>query len=201
MSDIDPCALVSQTAVQALFKDPLGTYSAYPGGECNWPVADQAKNAGIDIDVNTGSDVVTRLQDVMGSFSTNKPLTGVGDQAMYEVNGVVPSVGAVKGQVSCQIRGGDDNTSFAVTVDGNPPFDEINAGALPGFMAKFGTLCNEIFASLGSLSGLPAATESLLPPPQALARERAATSALCCPRRWPRSPGSRSTAARRARAP
>ena len=87
MANIDPCSMLKQADVQALFAFPLGSSTADHLGNCTWRLADSNNGDGLDVAVN------------------------------------------------------NDQHALA---------NDIDPAALPGFIQKFGALCNEIFTGLGA---------------------------------------------------
>ena len=148
MADIDPCSMLNQADVQALFSEPLGTSTTDHTGDCTWPLSDPNKGDGLDIVVNVGEGEGP-LDTDMG-LSDTTPISGIGDKAMWGLlAGYFPHLGAVKGNATCELTagsGGDGQLNVPTT--GKGEFAKIDAAALPGFLQKFGGLCNEIFAAL-----------------------------------------------------
>ncbi len=148
MADIDPCSMLNQADVQALFSEPLGTSTTDHTGDCTWPLSDPNKGDGLDIVVNVGEGEGP-LDTDMG-LSDTTPISGIGDKAMWGLlAGYFPHLGAVKGNATCELSagsGGDGQLNVPTTGQGE--FAKIDAAALPGFLQKFGGLCNEIFAAL-----------------------------------------------------
>ena len=146
MPDIDPCSMLNQADVQALFSVPLGTSTTDHTGDCTWPLSDPSRGDGLDVFVNTGGDR-SITNDI--SFDTGTSLSGVGDQAVWELlAGYFPHLGALQGQDSCELTIGGGNGQLSVPTTGQDAFAKIDEAALPGFLQEFGGLCNEIFAAL-----------------------------------------------------
>lgn len=150
MPNIDPCSYLKPADVQALFKTPLGQPTTDHLGNCTWPLADPSQGDGLDIVVNVGQGEGP-LNNDMGTGGSTTPISGIGDHASWGLlGGYFPHLGAVKGQATCEvdISGGDGQ--LGVPTSGQGVFAKIDAAALPGFMQRFGALCNDIFAGLGA---------------------------------------------------
>ena len=157
MGDIDPCSMLKQADVQALFAFPLGSSSTDHLGNCTWHLADPNNGDGMDVVVRTDNDQRALANDIglpspgaSGQFAV-RPLSGIGDSARWELlGGYFPHVGAIKGQATCELTTSGGNTQLSVKTTGNGDFATIDPVALPGFIQKFGALCNEIFAGMGA---------------------------------------------------
>lgn len=149
MANIQPCSMLKQADVQALFSVQLASTKTDVMGQCTWSLSDPSKGDGLDIVVNVGQGEGALDQDM--GLSDLTPISGIGDHASWGLlGGYFPHLGAVKGQATCEvdISGGDGQLS--VPTSGQGVFARIDAAALPGFMQRFGALCNEIFAGLGA---------------------------------------------------
>jgi hypothetical protein len=150
MPDINPCALVKQADVQALFSVPLGSTTPDHTGNCTWRLSDPSKGDGLDIVVNVGQGEGP-LDDDMGLSGAVTSISGIGDHANWGLlAGYFPHLGAVKGNDTCELTIGGGNGQLSVHSSGKGVFAKIDAAALPGFMQHLGALCNEIFAGLGA---------------------------------------------------
>ncbi len=148
--DIDPCSMLNRADVQALFSVPLGTSTTDHTGDCTWPLSDPSRGDGLDVFVNTGGDR-SITNDI--SFDTGTPLSGVGDQAVWELlAGYFPHLGALQGQDSCELTIGGGNGQLSVPTTGQDVFAKIDDAALPGFLQELGGLCSQVFAALGAQS-------------------------------------------------
>jgi hypothetical protein len=150
IANIQPCSMLKQEDVQALFSVPLATTKSDLMGKCTWPLSDPDKGDGLDVFVNVGEGEGS-LDDDMGPSGDTTPVSGIGDRARWDLlGGYFPHLGAVKGQATCEvsIAGGNGQTSVHTT--GKGVFAKIDDAALPGFMQQLGGLCNEIFAGLGA---------------------------------------------------
>jgi hypothetical protein len=155
MQDVDPCSMLNQADVQALFSVPLAAPTTDHLGGCTWHLTDPSKGDGLTVSVNTGGDLSIQ-NDI--DFHTAKPLSGVGDQAVWELlAGYFPHVGAIQGQDTCELTIGGGNGQLSVHSTGSGVFAKIDDAALPGFIDKLGALCSQIFSALGAASG-PKAT-------------------------------------------
>jgi hypothetical protein len=150
MPDIDPCSYLKPRDVQALFKAPLGQPTTDHLGNCTWPLADTSQGDGLDIVVNVGQGTSSLDQD-MGIGGDLTPISGIGDKADRQLlAGYFPHFGAVKGNATCELTAGGGNAALNVATTGQGPLAAIDPAAVAPFMAKFGALCNEIFAGLGA---------------------------------------------------
>ncbi len=150
MPDIDPCSYLKLADVQALFKATLGQPTADHLGNCTWPLADPSQGDGLDIVVNVGQGTSSLDQD-MGIGGSVTPISGFGDKATWGlIAGYFPHFGAVKGNATCELTAGGGNASLNVATTGQGPLAAIDPAAVAPFMAKFGALCNQIFAGLGA---------------------------------------------------
>jgi hypothetical protein len=154
---IDPCSMLKQADVQALFAFPLGRSTADHLGNCSWGLADSNNGGGMDVAVSNDNDQHALANDIglpspgaSGQFAI-QPLNGVGDSARWELlGGYFPHVGAIKGQATCELTTSGGDAQLSVKTTGKGDFAMIDPVALPGFIQKFGALCNEIFAGLGA---------------------------------------------------
>jgi len=157
MHDIDPCSMLKQADVQALFAFPLGSSSTDHLGNCTWRLADPNNGDGMDVVVRNDNDQHALANDIglpspgaSGQFAV-RPLSGVGDSARWELlGGYFPHVGAIKGQATCELTVDGGDAQLSVKTTGKDVFAAIDPVALPGFIQKFGALCNEIFMGLGA---------------------------------------------------
>ena len=157
MTDIDPCSMLKQADVQALFAFPLGRSSTDHLGDCTWRLADSNNGDGMDVVVRNDNDQHALANDIglpspgaSGRFAI-RPLSGVGDSARWELLGsYFPHVGAIKGPATCELTVDGGDAQLTVKTTGAGVFATIDPAALPGFIQKFGALCNEIFAALGA---------------------------------------------------
>ncbi len=154
MANIDPCSMLKQADVQALFAFPLGSPTTDHLGNCSWHLADPNNGDGLNVVVNNdphalANDIGLPSPGASGQFAV-RPLSGVGDSARWELlAGYDPHVGAIKGQATCELTSDPANGQLNVkTTKGLVP--AIDPVALPGFIQMFGALCNEIFAGLGA---------------------------------------------------
>jgi hypothetical protein len=148
MDNLQPCSLLNQADVQALFSVPLASTKTDGLGECTWPLSDPDKGEGLSISINVGQGDGP-LKDDMGTDDT--PIRGIGDSASWNlVGGYFPHLGAVKGQDTCELLIGGGNAQLSVPTTGKGVFAAIDPAALPGFMQQLGALCNTIFASIGA---------------------------------------------------
>ncbi len=149
MPDIDPCSMVTQAEVQALFSVPLGTYTTDHTGDCTWPLSDSSVGDGLDVFVNVGQGEGPLDQDM--GLSDLTPISGIGDHASWGLlAGYFPHLGAVKGQDTCELTVGGGNGQLSVPTTGKGVFAKIDDAALPGLMQQLGALCTEIFGKLGA---------------------------------------------------
>lgn len=152
---IDPCSLLKQADVQALFAFPLGSSNADHLGNCTWRLADSNNGGGLDVAVDNdqhalANDIGLPSPGSSGPFAIH-PLSGVGDSARWELlGGYFPHVGAIKGKATCELTTSGGSTQLSVKTTGKGDFATIDPVALPGFIQKFGALCNEIFTGLGA---------------------------------------------------
>ena len=157
MPPIDPCSMLKQADVQALFAFPLGSSRTDHLGNCSWRLADSNNGDGLDVVARNDNDQHSLANDIglpspgtSGPFAIH-PLSGVGDSARWELlGGYFPHVGAIKGRATCELTAGGGNAQLNVKTTGKDVFAAIDPVALPGFIQKFGALCNEIFAGLGA---------------------------------------------------
>ncbi len=157
MTDIDPCSMLKAADVQALFAFPLGSSRTDHLGNCTWHLADPNNGDGLYVVVRDSNDQ-RALEDDIGLPSPGAsgqfailPLSGVGDSARWElIGGYFPHVGAIKGRATCEVSAAGGDAQLNVKTTGQGVFATIDPVALPGFIQKFGALCNEIFASLGA---------------------------------------------------
>ena len=78
-------------------------------------------------------------------------ISGIGDRASWGlIGGYFPHLGAVKGQATCELTIGGGDGQLSVATSGKGVFAKIDAAALPGFMQRFGALCNAIFSGIGA---------------------------------------------------
>jgi hypothetical protein len=133
----------------------LGSSSADHLGNCSWRLADSNNGDGLDVAVNNdqhalANDIGLPSPGASGQFAI-QPLSGVGDSARWELlGGYFPHVGAIKGQATCELTTSGGDAQLSVKTTGKGDFATIDPVALPGFIQKFGALCNEIFAGLGA---------------------------------------------------
>ena len=150
MPDIDPCALVKQADVQALFSVPLGsTFVTDHTGELH--VAPQrsvqGRRPGHRRQRRAGRGSAERRH---GTGADVKSIGGIGDHASWGlIAAYFPHLGAVKGNDTCELTIGGGNGQLSVPSTGKGVFAKIDDAALPGFMQHLGALCNEIFAGPG----------------------------------------------------
>ena len=157
MHTVDPCSLLKQADVQALFAFPLGRSSTDHLGNCSWPLADPNNGDGMNVSVRNDNDQHALANDIglpspgaSGQFAV-RPLSGVGDSARWELlGGYFPHVGAIKGQATCELTVDGGDAQLSVKTTGKDVFATIDPVALPGFIQKFGALCNEIFTGIGA---------------------------------------------------
>ena len=150
MPDIDPCLMIRQADVQALFSVPLATHTTDHMGNCTWPLIDPSKGDGLDVVVNVGEGDGPLNTD-MGMGGAVTPISGIGDRATWGlIAGYFPHLGAVKGNDTCELTIGGGNSQLSAPSTGKDVFAKIDDTALPGFMQHLGALCNEIFAGLGA---------------------------------------------------
>lgn len=150
MPDVNPCALVKQEDVQALFSVPLGSTSPDHAGDCTWHLSDPSKGDGLDMVVEVGRGE-SALNDDMGLAGDVKSISGIGDHARWAlIADHFPHLGAVKGNYTCELTIGGGNGQLSVPSTGKGVFAKIDDSALPGFMEHLGALCNDIFAALGA---------------------------------------------------
>ena len=155
MTNIDPCSMLKQADVQALFAFPLGSSNADHLGNCTWHLADSNNGGGLDVAVDNdqhalANDIGLPSPGSSGQFAI-QPLSGVGDSARWELlGGYFPHIGAIKGQATCELTTSGGDAQLNVKTTGKDVFATIDPAALPGFIQKFGALCNEIFTGLGA---------------------------------------------------
>ncbi|MGH2511261.1 MAG: hypothetical protein ACRDGQ_01100, partial [Candidatus Limnocylindrales bacterium] len=150
MPDINPCTMITKAAAQPLFSTPLADGTTDHQGKCDYTLVDSSLGDGLDINVWTGSDFrfgYDNLMSATGSAGVTT-LAGVGDQAKWTLlAGYFPQVEAIKGQVGCDVTASGANGQLSVATTGKQMFAVIDPTALDGFMAKFGALCNLVFAA------------------------------------------------------
>jgi hypothetical protein len=150
MPDIDPCAYLDPASVQALFAVTLDTPTTDHLGNCTWPLTDPSVGDGLEVVVNVGQGEGPLDAD-MGIGGGTTAITGIGDKADWQLlAGYFPHLGAVKGNTTCELTAGGGNAQLNVATTGTGPLAGIDPSAVPGFMAKFGQLCNQIFAGLAT---------------------------------------------------
>ena len=148
MTNIQPCSMLNAADVQALFSVPLATTMSDVMGTCTWNLSDQSKGDGLYVYVTVGDS--SEQSSVTTAMASGTPESGVGDKAAYEPIGPFPHLGAVKGQVTCELTIGGGDGQLSVPTSGQGVFATIEAAALPGFIQHFGALCNQIFEGLGA---------------------------------------------------
>lgn len=164
MPDIDPCVYLDPATVQALFAVTLADPTTDHMGNCTWPLTDPTIGDGLSIIVNVGQGEGPLDQDMsLGGKAT--PISGIGDKASWELTaGYFPHLGAVKGDATCELTATGGNGQLKIATTGTGPLAAIDPAAVPAFMAKFGDLCNQIFAGLAKGGPPPSqATGSHLP--------------------------------------
>ncbi len=150
MPDVDPCAMISKADVQGLFSAQLGDPTTDHQGTCDFHLADPSLGDGLNVYVVSGSDFKEPYDTNMGPVdgSTVQALSGVGDQAKWSLlAGYFPMVESYKGQVSCELTAAGGDGQLKVATTGQDMFAAIDPTALPGFIARFGALCNQVFAA------------------------------------------------------
>ncbi len=148
MPDIDPCAYLDPASVQALFAVTLDAPTTDHLGNCTWPLTDPSVGDGLAVVVNVGQGEGP-LDTDMGMGGATTAISGIGDKASWQLlAGYFPHLGAVKGDTTCELTVGGGNAQLNVARSGTGPLAGIDPSAVPGFMAKLGQLCNQIFAGL-----------------------------------------------------
>lgn len=148
MPNIDPCAYLDPASVQALFAVTLDTPTTDHLGNCTWPLTDPSVGDGLEVIVNVGQGEGPLDAD-MGIGGDATAISGIGDKASWQLlAGYFPHLGAVKGDTTCELTAGGGNAQLKVPTSGTGPLAGIDPSAVPGFMTKFGQLCNQIFAGL-----------------------------------------------------
>lgn len=145
---VDPCSLLTAPDVQALFKAALGAPQSPITGECDWALSDPSKGDG-SLTLHVDRSQAGLAQDsVLAPQMTS--LAGVGESARWGLGvGVDPLLIATKGAHGCELAVTGDLTQLNVaTVAGI--YTTIDPSALPGFIQQLGSLCNKVFAGLGS---------------------------------------------------
>ncbi len=103
---------------------------------------------GLAVVVNVGQGEAPLDAD-MGLGGDTTAISGIGDKASWQLlAGYFPHLGAVKGNTTCELTAGGGNAQLKVATSGTGPLAGIDPSAVPGFMGKFGQLCNQIFAGL-----------------------------------------------------
>ena len=145
---VDACSLLKPADVQTLFKAALGAPQSPITGECDWALSDPSKGDGA-LSLHVDRSQPGLAQDMVLAPQMTS-LSGVGDSAKWGLAvGVDPLLIATKGNHGCELAVTGDLTQLNVaTVPGI--YTTIDPSALPGFIQQLGSLCNEVFAGLGS---------------------------------------------------
>ncbi len=150
MPDIDPCSMIGKSDVQALFSAQLGDPTTDHMGTCEFHLADPSLGDGLNVYVTTGSNSREPYDTNMGPVGSSgvQALSGLGDQAKWTLlAGYFPMVESYKGQVGCELTAAGGNGQLKVATTGKAMFAVIDPAALDGFIARFGALCNQVFAA------------------------------------------------------
>jgi hypothetical protein len=148
MTNIQPCSMLKQADVEALFSVPLATTKTDVMGQCTWNLSDPSKGDGLDVYVTVGDS--SQQATINGDLAEATPVSGVGDKAGWEPIFEFPHLGAIKGQATCELTIGGGDGQLSVPTSGQGVFAKIDPAALPGFIQRFGALCTQIFAGLGA---------------------------------------------------